>query len=211
MLEWTEYAKLLAALLAVMNPTGAIPIFLGLTEHQTREERRRCGLAATASAALILLVFLAVGEPLLAVFGLGIPSFRVASGILILLVALSMMQVRAQEATPLLAEVRGESGRGSVAVVPLAIPVLAGPGAISTVIVYAHRGSSPAHYLAVAGAIVTVAVIVLAALRLAPAIASVLGPTGMNVVTRIMGLILAAIGVEFIAGGLAVLLPGLLR
>lgn len=206
---WAEYAKFFAALLAIVDPIGAIPIFIGLTTTQSSAERHRVGLLAAASVGLVLGGALVTGETLLRLFGITIASFRVGGGILLLLMAISMMHARVSPAKQVQQEAEEAVDRDSVAVVPLGIPLLAGPGAISTVILYAHRGASVMHYLILGLGILMVAAIVWASFRSAPFVASILGRTGINVVTRIMGLIMAAIGVEFIANGLKQLLPGL--
>ena len=176
---------------AVVDLFGKIPI-----------QGRLAWLVAGASAAAVLLVCLVAGEPILNAFGIGIPSFRVAGGVLIALIALSMMRPDSGPEKP--------STESSVAVVPLAVPLLAGPGAISTVIIFASRGASLGHELLVGAAIVAVATIVLVAFLLAPLTESLIGKTGMRVLTQIMGLILAAIAVEFIADGLSSLFPALM-
>ena len=208
-MEWTEYAKFFAALLSIVNPVGSIPIFINLTMNQSPAERHRTGFLAAASVVLILGVVLVVGEPLLRFFGITISSFRVGGGILILLMSISMMNARLSAIKQTEEEAKAAAEKDSVAVVPLGIPLLAGPGAISTVMVYAHYDSSLMHYFILGAGILTVAGAVWISFRLAPYIASALGKTGINIVTRIMGLIMSAIGIEFIANGLKQLFPGL--
>ena len=208
-MEWTEYAKFFAALLSIVNPVGSIPIFINLTMNQSPAERHRTGFLAAASVVLILGVVLVVGEPLLRFFGITISSFRVGGGILILLMSISMMNARLSAIQQTEEEAKAAAEKDSVAVVPLGIPLLAGPGAISTVMVYAHYDSSLMHYFILGAGILTVAGAVWISFRLAPYIASALGKTGINIVTRIMGLIMSAIGIEFIANGLKQLFPGL--
>jgi multiple antibiotic resistance protein len=137
-----------------------------------------------------------------------IPSFRIAGGLLILFVALAMLRTSDHRTQAALGDGQGASARDSVAVVPLAIPILAGPGAISTVIVFAHRSAAVSHYLLICAIIVAVAAGTFVVLRLAVVLASLIGPTGMRVFTQIMGLIIAAIAVEFITQGLAAIFPG---
>lgn len=208
-MHFAEYAKLLAGLVAVVNPVGAIPIFISLTTNQTAAQRLRTGTLAAAAIALVLWAALGIGEPLLGFFGISIASFRVAGGILILLMAISMMHAHVSHARQTNEEAEEAADKDSVAVVPLAIPLLAGPGAISTVILYGHRSASVAHYVLISVDILLVAAIAWICFRLAPLLSRWLGRTGINVVTRIMGLIIAAIGVEFITNGLKQLLPGL--
>jgi multiple antibiotic resistance protein len=207
-LEIQVYIKLLIGLLAIVNPVGVVPVFLSLTEGKTPEEQRQTGKITALAMTAILLVSLLLGETLLRAFGISIPSFQIAGGILILIMAVSMLQGRLSQARHTPEEHQESVEKESVAVVPLAIPLLSGPGAIGTVIVYAHGSNSAAHYLTMIAVIISVGGIVFAGLRLAPAIASVMGRTGMNIVTRIMGLIIASIAVEFIAKGLWALFPG---
>ncbi len=209
MIEWVEYAKFFAGLLSIVNPVGSIPIFINLTANQSPVERQRTGFLASVSVLLVLGVVLVVGETLLRFFGITIASFRVGGGILILLMSVSMMNARLSGVKQTEEEAQDAAAKDSIAVVPLGIPLLAGPGAISTVIVYAHYESSLMHYLFLGAEILGVAGAVWICFRLAPLIASKLGKTGINVVTRIMGLIMAAIGIEFIANGLKQLFPPL--
>jgi len=207
MLSWNEYLQLSAGLVSVVNPIGAIPTFIALTNNRSPAERKRIAYVCAFSVAMVLLISLLAGEPILYFLGISLASFRVAGGILILLMGISMLYASHDRSrhTP---EERAESyEKESVAVVPLAIPLLSGPGAISTTIVYAHSQHSLPHYLLVIAVILSVSSIVLAALLSAPKIADVMGHTGMNVVTRVMGLILASIAVEFIAKGLITLFP----
>ncbi len=209
MSEWSEYAKFFAGLTSIVNPIGTVPLFLSLTLSQTPNFRRRTALFTSVSVIVVLLIVLIAGEMILNFFGITVSSFRVGGGILILLMAISMMHARLSPVRHTEEEGQDAIEKGSVAVVPLGIPLLAGPGAISTVIVYAHSSSSPMHYIILGCEIIGVGLIVLVCLRLAPLIASRLGKTGMNIVTRIMGLIMAAISIEFITGGLKQIFPAL--
>jgi multiple antibiotic resistance protein len=207
MLNWNDYLQLSAGLLSVVNPIGVIPTFISLTVNRSPADRNRTAIVCATSVAMVLFISLVAGEPILHFFGIGLPAFRVAGGLLVLMMGLSMLYASPDRArhTP---EERAESyEKESVAVVPLAIPLLSGPGAISATIVYGHMGHSLTHYLLVAAVILSVSLIVLVALLSAPKIAEFMGRTGMNVVTRIMGLILASIAVEFIAKGLTELFP----
>ncbi len=206
---WAEYLKLFIGLIAILNPIGVIPIFINLTHQESTAERRHTARVTGMSVAAVLLVGLVAGEFILNIFGISIASFRVGGGILILLMAISMMNATMSLARQTTEEAREAVMKESVAVVPLAIPLIAGPGAISTVIVYADRAGGLAHKIILAVGIVLVALLVWFIFRMAQPLSEKLGRTGINVVTRIMGLIMAAIGVEFMANGLKVLFPGL--
>jgi multiple antibiotic resistance protein len=197
MLDRTEYGKLLVALWALVNPIAVVPIFLSLTENRPAE-RRHIGLVASTAVGVILITSVFVGRALLQAFGVDIPSFRIAGGLLILMAALGMMHTPERETRETLAAGLDPTPDDSVAVVPLTMPVLAGPGAISTVIVYAHRSASLSHYVLICAAIVAVAASTVVVLRLALAVGPLIGRSGMRVLTQVIGLIIAALAVEFI-------------
>ena len=203
----TEYLKSFAALISIVNPVGAIPVFIKLTESQSTAERNRTSLRSAVTTGMVLMVALALGETVLAFFGITIASFRVGGGILIMLIANSMLHAQTSQTKHTEEEVRDSMERDTVAVIPLGIPLLAGPGAISTIILNAQRYSSLPHYSILIVEILLVACAVWLSLRSASLIAQLLGRTGINIVTRIMGLIMTAVGVEFIAGGLKELFP----
>jgi multiple antibiotic resistance protein len=209
MLDYTEYVKILVALLAVINPLGAIPIFITLTPGEDLEARQKIAKTSSLSATLILLVALFAGEWMLAFFGISVSSFRVGGGILILLMAVSMLQAQLSPTVQTKEEAEESDRKQDIAIVPFATPLLAGPGAMSTVVLEAHKASGVGHYASISLAIILVGACIWTALHLAPLISQRLGKTGINIFTRIMGLILAAIAVEFIANGLKGLFPTL--
>jgi multiple antibiotic resistance protein len=202
-MESTDYLKLLLGLISIVNPIGAVPVFLNLTQRRRGAERRTIALQTSISVLVILGVALIGGETVLEFFGISLPSFRCAGGILVFLMALAMLRAEPSAIRHTPAEEEESAGKDSVAVVPLAMPMLAGPGAVSTVIVYAHSNRTWAHVAYMGFVIAATALATYAALRFAPLIERLLGQTGMNVVTRVMGLILAAIAVELVAGGAA--------
>jgi multiple antibiotic resistance protein len=205
--SFNEYLKFFVAMLAIVNPVGTIPLFINMTTSQDPLTRNKNGSLAAVSMGIILLLVLFTGEAILQFFGISIDSFRVGGGILILLMAISMLNAKVSNVKQTKEEEIDSAERDSVAVVPLATPLLAGPGAISTVILYAQRSSSVLHYVYLAACIVLLVGLTALLFRLAPAIARLLGKTGINIVTRLMGLIMAAMGVEFIAHGLRQLFP----
>lgn len=209
MLEYTEYTKFLIGLLAIVNPLGAVPIFVALTSNSLEAERKKIAKIVVAAVLIILYVALLFGDWLLQFFGITIHSFSVGGGILILIMAISMLQARLSPISQTAEEAREGESKESVAVVPLAMPLLAGPGAISTVILYAHKNPGVSHYLAMSVDILIVGFLLWAVLKLVPWISRHVSQTGINIFTRIMGLILAAIAIEFIATGLKGLFPAL--
>lgn len=209
MFDYTEYLKIFVALLAVTNPLGAISLFITLTPGESTKTRQKIAKIASFSATLILLVALVAGEGVLAIFGIGVSSFRVGGGILILLMAISMLQAELSPTVQTKEEAEESNRKHDIAVVPLATPLLAGPGGISTVVVEAHKGTNLGHEMLLGLTIIIVGICLWMALHLAPLISQRLGKTGINVFTRIMGLILSAIAVEIIANGLKGLFPAL--
>jgi multiple antibiotic resistance protein len=203
----SDYLKMMIALLALTNPLGAVPVYIALTESQTSVERRRTARIAGFSMMLILLITMLVGAVVLLFFGITVASFRVGGGILVLILAIGMMQSRVSASRPGDDAATIAAERDSFAVVPLSLPLLSGPGSISAVILYADRNQTLLQHLALAAAIATVSLIAYLALRAAPWLSDRLGRTGINIVTRVMGLILAAIAIEFIAAGLKDLFP----
>ena len=158
---------------------------------------------------IVLLAAMFLGEVILHSFGIRMASFRAGGGILILLMAIAMLQARPSPTHHTVEESKEAAARDEVAVVPLGIPLIAGPGAISTVIIYTDQAITWFDMTVLFLTILGVAGSVWIALSLSDRIRVMLGTTGINIVTRLLGLILAAVGVEFLADGLAQLLPGL--
>lgn len=208
-MDYTEYTKFLIGLLAIVNPFGAIPIFVALTSDAPDAERRRIARIVVIAVTTILLISLAFGERVLRFFGISINSFTVGGGILIMLMAISMVQARISPVSHTKEEARESESKTSVAVVPLAMPLLAGPGAISTVILYANKAAGVSHYLFMGLDILILAIVLWTVLQLVPWISRHVSQTGINIFTRIMGLMLMAIAIEFIANGMKGLFPAL--
>jgi len=204
-----EFLKSFVAILAIVNPIGIVPIFLALTQSDSIAERRKTARLTALSVGLILVIAAFAGEAVLSFFGIGLPSFRVGGGILVLLMAVSMLQAKQSRIRQSPSEAEYAEEKEHVAVVPLAIPLMAGPGAISVVIIHGHQAVNLQGKILLGGSIFSVALLSLISLYLAESIGKALGVTGLNIATRIMGLILASIGVQMIALGLVKLLPGL--
>ncbi len=209
MLDWAGYLKIFVALVIIVNPVSALPLFVSMTADNTAVEKRNIARIASLSVAVVLLVAALAGKPLLAIFGITIASFKVGGAILILLMAISMMHAAPNRVKQTPEEASEAAEKANIAVVPLAIPLLSGPGAISTTIVYATERASLAHVTIIMLCCVLVALTTWLALSLATPLSNWLGRTGVNIAIRLMGLLLAAVAVEILAGGLVVLLPGL--
>ncbi|WP_163938455.1 YchE family NAAT transporter [Paraferrimonas sp. SM1919] len=209
-MDFAFYLKFFFALVAIINPVGLLPVFVGLTSDQTSEQRNHTGDVANFAVIIILIISLIAGQAILEVFNVSIPAFRIAGGILIAIIALSMLQGKLGEVKSNKEEDREFAAKDSVAVVPLALPLMAGPGAISSVVVYAAQYDSWQDTLGMSLAIIAFGLCSWMIFRLAPIIYKVLGKTGINVITRIMGLIMLAIAIEVMAAGLKGLFPQIL-
>lgn len=202
-----HYLYILFTLLVIVDPLAAVPLFIHYTDGQTKTERKQIAKVCAAAVGTVLIVSIFLGDPLLRFFGISLSSFRVGAGICILLMAIAMLNARLGGARATPEEKLEAEDKDSVAVVPLAMPILAGPGAISTMIVYSHS----LQYWWELGVLTLIAILigasVAATLFLAEPIAHRVGKTGINIATRILGLILIAVAVEFMATGLRELFP----
>jgi multiple antibiotic resistance protein len=205
--HWTEYTRFFIALFVILDPFAVFPILLALTRNYTNAERARVANIAALTVLIVLVVASLTGEALLNFMGTSLASFRVGGGIVLLLMALAMLQARTDTVRTTPAEEAEAEDKRTIAVVPLAIPLLAGPGSISTVVIQMHRSSAEYHSLLVILCILLVCLILWVVLRLASAIGRLLGNIGLSIINRLFGLLLAAIAVEIMANGLKELFP----
>ena len=215
MLDAQEIIKMFVTMFIVVNPVGAAPLFLSLTSRSTSLECNRIAWRAGLTTALLLLGTLLVGSWVLQLFSISVASFRVIGGILLLLMGLDMLGAKPRSAKITAEEETEAEGRDDPAIVPLGTPMLAGPGAISTVILYSHSFShDPAtwvRFITLVACILGVGILSWLTLRVAGPIGRILGNTGVNVLTRLMGVVMGAIAVEYMVAGLKELLPILSR
>ena len=209
MIEWSYLLKIAIALFAIVNPIGNVPIFITATAGWNKNERKKTAITVAFTVFTVLLISTVFGDKLLEFFGISLPSFQVGGGILMLLIAISMMHGKQSAAQQTPEEAQTLAERKATAIVPLSIPLLAGPGAISSMIIAAQQHPSFLSHLTLSVPIAAVSLLVWLSLALSGAIARQLGIIGINVVTRLMGLILSAMAVEFIAHGLIGLFPKL--
>ncbi len=209
-----DLIKPLITLLAIVNPLAIVPFFIHYTQGFSDGQRRRTVLVSAFSAFAVIATCALLGLQLLGFFGISIASFQVGGGMLLLMSSLSMLNAQPAE-TPTLEENRATEVKASlgssIAVVPLTIPLLTGPATMSTVVIYAEKTRHLWELAVLVGYGAVVALATAAAFSLAQPIARVLGKTGINVMTRLMGLILAALAVEVMADGLGKLFPVLQR
>jgi multiple antibiotic resistance protein len=208
LLNWAEYTKLLVGLLALVNPLYLIPIFMDLTVNRTPADKKRIALVAVGVFLVILLAFTFIGNGLLSILGISIEAFQISGGILLLIMGLGMMG--ALSGSSILAGDDASEGI-SLGFVPLGIPLLAGPGAMSIILIYSNRQDSLTHNILVSAVIISVAIIVFLSLYLSVIYSPKLSKSTIDGVNRIMGLIIAAIGMEFIIDGLAVHFSALVK
>ena len=199
---------MLIALLVMIDPPGAAPMFLTITERYA-EHRTKIAFGASLTAFVVLVLAGFVGQQILDLFGISIASFRVIGGILFLAMAIDMLNARSSRAKRTPEEELEAASRKELSVVPLGIPLLAGPGAISSVLIYMHESETVQQKASVVGVIGVACATTFIMLALAALIAPKIGQTGLNIMKRMMGLILGALAVEFIVGGLREMLPGL--
>lgn len=209
LLSLAAYVKIFVAMIVIVNPLGIMPVFVAMTASQNDFQRKTIARIAAITVAATLLISALLGERVLAGFGISLASFKVGGAILILLNAVAMMQAMPARDKQTPEEALEAEDKASIAVVPLGIPLLAGPGAMSTIIIYASEKKSALHLLAVAAVAIGVALVTWLALRLAIRIGRRMSTTTVNVATRIMGLLLAALAVEIFAGGIVELIPAL--
>ncbi len=204
-----DLLKPLIALLAIVNPIGVVPFFIHFTQHFTREQRLRTMRISAFSAFVVIAVSAVAGLKVIEFFGISLASFQVGGGCLLLISSLAMLNAQPAETRPDdVKEGQDKVDAGaSIAVVPLTIPLLTGPATISTMVIYAEK----TRFLWQLAVLVLYGVVIGVATYLVFAasgrIAKVLGTTGINVMTRLMGLILAAMAVELLADGLTKLFP----
>jgi multiple antibiotic resistance protein len=204
-----ELLKPLIALLAIVNPIGAIPFYIHFTEGFSTEQRRRTVRVSAFSAFVVIAVSALAGLKIIEFFGISLASFQVGGGTLLLISALQMLNARpaeTREEDVTEGDDKVDAG-DSIAVVPLTIPLLTGPATISTMVIYADKTRHWWELGYLVGFGVVIGVSVWLAFSAAGRIARVLGKTGINVMTRLMGLILAALAVEVMSDGLIKLFP----
>ena len=189
------FGEVFVTLLVITDPPGMVPIFLALTGAMPARERVRAAWQAVALALGVIVVFAVAGQTLLNYLHVDLPALQAAGGLLLVLVALELLTGKADKP--------GELTTSNVALVPLGTPLLAGPGAIVATMLFVRRADGPVDYLSITVGIIAVMVAVWLALRFSGGIVQVLRPGGIEVLTRIAGLLLAAIAVQLIADAVA--------
>ena len=207
--------KPLITLLAVVNPLAIVPFFIHYTQGFSAAQRRRTIFISSFSAFLVIAISALAGLHILDFFSISLASFQVGGGMLLLTSSLSMLNAQPAESRSNATEIQETAERSaenaSIAVVPLTIPLLTGPATMSTVVIYAEKAKDVVQMATLIGYGLVVALATVLCFAAAQPIARVLGKTGINVMTRLMGLILAALAVEVMSDGLVKLFPVLAR
>jgi multiple antibiotic resistance protein len=197
-LSLSEYILLaITSLFVIVDPLATAPAFLAMTPTDTPEQRLRTAGLASFTTAVVLIAFALAGTELFKVFGITLPAFQIAASIILLLIALDMLRVQRSRVQQTREETQAGAEKTDIAITPLAIPMLAGPGAISTTILLQNEAKTFAEHLALYGCILTVSLATYLIFRLAVRGAHWLNPIAMSIAIRVMGLLLAAVAVQF--------------
>jgi multiple antibiotic resistance protein len=208
MIPEAELTSFVAACFSMMNPVGNVGVFAGMTENQPPAQLRRIAWTCAGAIAITLLLVAWSGPRLLEFFGINADSLRAAGGVIVLLIGLHMLFNKSEhQHSP--AELEDAESRPSIAVVPLAIPIVAGPGTMATVLIAAQQHPSVLSKFEISVVVAGLAAVTGLLFSFAAPISKRLGESGMGVVTRVMGLILAAIAMGMLTAGLKGMLPGL--
>lgn len=191
------------SIISVANPLAAMPVFLSLTERNSDDERMYIAQKSSFYMFLVLITFLLAGTYIMSFFGISLPGIRIAGGLIILRAAYAMLNPDQSERKISEEAQEAAKDKDDISFSPMAMPMLSGPGSIAVVIGLASQSEGLLDLAIVSVAIVLVAIISYGVLRLAPISAKYIGPTGMNVMTRMMGFIAMAIGVQFILNGIS--------
>lgn len=207
-MDLSQFVNYFIALLVIANPLSALPAVLRITRNQTLKEKRLTGLTSAFAVGVIFLVVTWVGTPLLMILGIKLPAFQIAGGFVLFMMALSMLNAEESpiKNTP---EEQKERRTDTGAIVPLAIPIIAGPGAISTIIVSVNQFPGIANQLFLSLSAILVAFVMGILLYFAANLEKFFGTSGINIINRLGGLILAAIAIQTMASGIIAIFPTL--
>lgn len=209
-MEASQFITLMVALVAMLNPLGNVAIFLAIVGKRKKAEQHYIVAQCSIAIAVILVVVVWVGGPLLHGFGISIGAFQVAGGLIVTLIGLDMLRAKQHtENHDTESEKQSVKPKDSVGVVPLAMPIIAGPGAMAAIIAHANDMPTVLSKIEVSVGCIVLAIIMGMILWFSPFIAKVVGEGGMRIATRVMGLVLTAIAFQMMGTGLKALLPGL--
>lgn len=199
MIEWTFIIKTTIALIAIVDPIGCLPLFLSLTGQHKKINKKNVVKMTAITVFIILVTSLFLGDKILNMFGITMPSFQICGGILLLIMAISMMLGKHQVIE---SGQNGKSDKDLIAFVPLSIPLLAGPGAMSNMIIAAHQAPNLINQSFLILPCLAVSLLIWLTLSFAENISRVIGTIGTKIITRVMGLLLGSMAIEFITRGI---------
>ena len=199
MIEWTFIIKTTIALIAIVDPIGCLPLFLSLTGQHKKINKKNVVKMTAITVFIILVTSLFLGDKILNMFGISMPSFQICGGILLLIMAISMMLGKHQVIE---SGQNGKSDKELIAFVPLSIPLLAGPGAMSNMIIAAHQAPNLINQSFLILPCLAVSLLIWLTLSFAENISKVIGAIGTKIITRVMGLLLGSMAIEFITRGI---------
>lgn len=199
MIEWTFIIKTTIALIAIVDPIGCLPLFLSLTGQHKKINKKNVVKMTAITVFIILVTSLFLGDKILNMFGITMPSFQICGGILLLIMAISMMLGKHQIIE---SGQNGKSDKELIAFVPLSIPLLAGPGAMSNMIIAAHQAPNFVNQSFLVLPCLAVSLLIWLTLSFAENISKVIGAIGTKIITRVMGLLLGSMAIEFITRGI---------
>lgn len=206
----TEIIKIILAFMVLINPFSALTLFLNFTKGYSLSDRRKVAQIACTTVFIAIAFFTIMGEHLLRFLGISIGSFQIAGGILVFLIAISMMNGGGNPVKPAEEEIEVSTSLTASAVVPLAIPMMVGPGGISTVIIYSSHMETKAGLITIVVAGFFISLFCYGALMAAGRISRFLGDTGLNIMSRVMGMLLAAVAVEIFVSGVKTIVPDIM-
>ena len=198
MIEWTFIIKTTIAMIAIVDPIGCLPLFLSLTSQHKKINKKNVVKMTAITVFIILVTSLFLGDKILNMFGITMPSFQICGGILLLIMAISMMLGKHQIIE---SSQDGKSDKELIAFVPLSIPLLAGPGAMSNMIIAAHQAPNFINQTFLLLPCLAVSLLIWITLSFAENISKVIGTIGTKIITRVMGLLLGSMAIEFITRG----------
>ena len=208
---WTFALLCVTSLFAIINPIAVAPVYLSLTQGYEADRQRHTLRVAILTGIAVLVVFALIGRGIFAVFGITIDAFRIAGGLVIFGIGMDMLQAKRSRGKSTPEETREAMHQDDVAITPLGIPMIVGPGSITTVMVLMSGAETLLHIVAVIIAVLIVLGTIYFALRSAPRFVHYLGKSGLNVITRIMGLLLTVIAVQFVIDGVRPILTSIIQ
>ena len=203
------FIYLFVALFSVLNPIGTVPIFVGLTQHDTKKERSRISLWTAINVFIILIVSFFIGEYVLLFFGISIGALRIAGGIIIVSSGFSLLSGKLTKKRGINKKAETDAQkRNDIALTPLAIPMLAGPGSISLLIAFYQEHNTTMEIIISSFAIIAISIVIFITLRSAHYLAKILGASGIVAISRIVGFIVIAIGIQYIVSAIINIIKG---